>query len=319
MISPGSRSISQLEQPTPTEDEVVTIAEPVLDAEDTAPATEPESPAQPRLFEEPKSPSEEDVSQAEEAEDSLDRIFAFEGEPSLLYIGSLLVASGLLVAAAALGAFPWLASVVGIVAFLATMFRGGRWVSAAGCLAMSVVVLVSAWPREPTLADVRTAGGAIPATGAAETVDEAPEGSLGFVLADVPALWNELDQGPRIRRGLVRTPERGQFDGFVYQFDDDASLAGAYDPDDEYVYALVASVRLRHESAQDYYLHLCYVVHPFSQECIDAYLEEGLGGESLNSYKDVQHSAEWLLDGVTWRLDIAGNVQQLRALGDRSG
>lgn len=250
--------------------------------------------------------------------DPLDKIFAFDGEPSLVYLGSLLAASALLIAAAALGVFPWLASIVGVVAFLATMFRGGRWVALAGGVAIVAIVLVAAWPRERTLADALAEGDATASIGQSQPEEQAPEGSLGIKLGEVTNLWNELDQGPLIRRGLVRTPERGRFDGFVYQFDDGASLAGAYDPEGEYVYALLASARLSHDAADSMYVHLCYMVHPFSQECIDGYLEQGLGGEPLESYQGARHSSEWQLDGVTWRVDIGGGVQELRALGDRS-
>jgi hypothetical protein len=267
------------------------------------------------LFEEPEEPPADDP---EASSDPVDKIFAFDGEPSLVYLGSLLAASALLIAAAALGDFPWLASIVGVVVFLATMFRGGRWVALAGGIAIVGIVLVSAWPQERTLADAIAEGDATATIGQSGAEEQAPEGSLGFQLGEVTALWNELDQGPLIRRGLVRTPESGQFDGFVYQFDDGASVAGAYDPQEEYVYALLASVRLSHESADNMYVHLCYMVHPFSQECIDGYLEQGLGGEPLESYQGTRHSAEWQVDGVTWRVDIGGGVQELRALGERS-
>lgn len=311
-------AINQSDEATTLEQEARPADQPGPQGADPLTPDGSETAEQPRLFEEPELPPESETAADTDRVGLLDRIFAFEGEPSPIYLASLLSASGLLVLAAALDYFPWLGSIVGVVVLLATMFRGGRWVAAVGCFAIAVVVVVNAWPEEQTLADVRGTGGGIPAVGA-DAVDEAPEGSLGFELGEVTALWNEIDQGPGIRRGLVRTPERGRFDGFVYQFDEDSSLAGAYDPDDEYVYALLASVRLRHDSAEDFYLHLCYMVHPFSQECIDGYLEKGLGGGSLESFVGVEHSAEWVIEDVTWRLDIAGNVQQLRALGDRSG
>lgn len=281
---------------------------------DVAPRdSEPEAPKQPTLFGrgEPAEPDHD----TQPGSSFASGVLAFEGEPSLVYLGSLLGGSALLIAGAYLEAFPWLATLVGIVTLLATMFRGGRWVSLGGGAAMVIIILISLWPHEQTLADVRAAGGNVGTSSRGSEEEQAPEGSLAIRVGEVPELWNELDQQPLIRRGLVRNPERGQFDSFVYQFDSTASLAGAYDPEDDYVYAVLASIWVNHEHASGMYLHLCFMFHPYSQECIDTYRQRGLEGGSLQDYVDVDRSAEWEIDGLTWRLSISGNVQNIRVVG----
>lgn len=249
-----------------------------------------------------------------EQESFLDKVLAIAGTPSPVYLGSLMLGSVLLMGAAALDLFPWAASAIGIVGLLATMFRGGYWVTLACSVAVTVIAVMAIWPGEPTLADAPPNEGIISQSQGAS--EEIPHGSLGFKLDELRDLWNSLDEPPRIDRGFSRSSEPGPLDGFVIRFDQGASLAGAYDPNDDYVYALSASSRLDHESATTMYLHLCFVLHPYSQECINGYWEEGLDGDRPEDYLGTRHSAEWKIGSQAWRLAIVGNVQEIKVLGE---
>lgn len=267
---------------------------------------------QPTLFD-----PDPEVASSEEDGSFLDRVLAFEREPSPVFLAAILAGSVLMLAAATLGLFPWIGSALGVAGLLATMFRGGRWVTLVCGLAVVGVVLADSWPREPTPADV----GSGDATAQTQTDPgtEAPAGSLGFRLSELPDLWNALDRPPMITRGFSRSLERGALDGFVTRFDEGASLAGAYDPADDYVYALSASTRLDHEAVTTMYLHMCFALHPYSQECIDAYWDEGLNGRSPIDYLGTEHTAEWQMGEETWRLAIVGNVQEIKILGEPPG
>jgi hypothetical protein len=54
---------------------------------------------------------------------------------------------------------------------------------------------------------------------------------------------------------------------------------------------------------------------PYSQDCIDAYVEEGLAGLTLDEYVDLTHQAEWKVGDHTWRLEIGQNLLALRVYG----
>lgn len=276
-----------------------------------SPAEEP-IPEQPTLFGDVPMTGED--GNFNEQEPFLDKVLAIEGTPSPVYLGSLMLGSVLLMGAAALGIFPWVASAIGIVGLLATMFRGGYLVTLVCSVAVTVIAVVAIWPRQPTLADATPNAGLISQSESA--TEEIPPGSLGFKLDELRDLWNSLDEPPRIDRGFSRSSESGPLDGFVIRFDQGASLAGAYDPDDDYVYALSASNRLDHESATTMYLHLCFILHPYSQECIDGYWHAGLDGDRPTDYLGTRHTAEWQIGRQTWRLAIVGNVQELKVLGE---
>lgn len=136
------------------------------------------------------------------------------------------------------------------------------------------------------------------------------------MVGEIPELWNGLGHPPAMTKGLVMETQAGQYDSFQYRFDRAASLAGAYDPADGSVHALMASVRLSHQSAPYFYLHLCFMLHPYSQECIDAYLEEGLDGKQIADYAGVGHTAQWELDGQVWKLEVSGDIQTIRVLSE---
>jgi len=142
-----------------------------------------------------------------------------------------------------------------------------------------------------------------------------PEDSLGIYFPDLPRLWNELDQSPWVEGGIARSLETGPFDSFLYRFDDSAVLAGAYDPADDAVYALMVRASLTHSDISNMYLHVCYLLHPFSQECIDAYWKEGLKGGELGDYLEEDHFSTWSFLGNEWRIEIVDGVQTLRVIG----
>jgi hypothetical protein len=141
-------------------------------------------------------------------------------------------------------------------------------------------------------------------------------GSLGINVSDLTHLWNSLPQSPGITGGFVHNTEPGQYDSFIYRFGDWGRLAGAYDPSTDAVYALLATGQFSQEATAQLYLHLCFMLNPYSQECIDNYFEKGLDDGTLADFGDVSHQAEWQMDDQTWRLDIEGNVLTIRVLGE---
>jgi hypothetical protein len=127
-------------------------------------------------------------------------------------------------------------------------------------------------------------------------------------------LWNGVD-GPQITTGLTRQNETGEYDAFIYRFDEWGRLMGAYDPNTEVIYALVASGQFSNEATDQLYVNLCYVVEQFSPECLESYQELGLGGNTLEEFAGATHEAEWTLGADTWRLQIEGNVLTIRVFG----
>lgn len=142
----------------------------------------------------------------------------------------------------------------------------------------------------------------------------AAPGSLGLSLDEVPDLWNSLERSPSVQRGILKNPESGPLDAFHYRFSNTGYLAGAYDPDDESVYALMVTASLHEEFAPNMYLHLCFMLHPYSPECIDNYVEGGLAGEALDHYIGGERSAEWTMGTQVWRLSISQDLLTLRVL-----
>jgi hypothetical protein len=183
----------------------------------------------------------------------------------------------------------------------------------AAALIVGVMALIAAWPDDTSApSPVRT----LPPSELAEVT--APD-SLGLKSADLPARWNEVDAPPPITGGLIRSLEIGKFDSFSYRFSDTSLLAGAYDPADDYVYALMASAWIGDESATRMGFHLCHLAQPFSQECIDDLVERGLAGKTLAEYTDLVHEAEWTLGENRWSLEIAENIATIRVLGPGAG
>lgn len=238
--------------------------------------------------------------------------FEFREDLSVNYLGSLLIASIVLMVAASLGWVSWAVSIPAIFVLLTTLFQGWRMVTVAGAVLVAVIVVIGV---------VMTATGDTPSEQAA-TVTLPPQdpyppipGSLGVYMDQIPDLWNTVDAPPRIIKGLTRYNETGEYDTFLYRFGEWGRLAGAFDPDSEAVYALLITGGFSGDATDQLYLHLCYVVAPYSQECIDSYYREGLDGGTLEDFTDLAHEAEWALGDHSWRLEIDQNVMTIRVYG----
>jgi len=138
-------------------------------------------------------------------------------------------------------------------------------------------------------------------------------GSLGIVLDDLADAWNAVPEPPLINGGVMTSPEAGPLDSFLHNFDGSAVLAGAYDPSDGSVHALMTRAGLYEESVSSLYVHLCYLLHPGSQECLEAFVEEtGLFGRAHADFAGGEHTAEWEFEGQQWQMGIAGDVETIR-------
>lgn len=230
--------------------------------------------------------------------------------PSAYFLALPLIA-GLLVLASALGVVSPLVSFLALLALTATLVEGGRWVTNAAGVGLVVIIAIGLLGGEDR-SSLTSAGSDNAST--APTPDPAQPGSLGVRLGDLTDLWNSVAEAPDISRGLTLNSEPGQYDSFIYRFGSWGRLAGAYDPSNDSLYALLATGQYRQEATEQLYLHLCFVVHPYSQECIDSYFEKGLARGTLDDFIDTTHTAEWLLDGLTWRLEIESNVLTIRVL-----
>ncbi len=141
---------------------------------------------------------------------------------------------------------------------------------------------------------------------------EAPADSLGIRFDQFRDLWNALDQPPSISRPLSRTLEAGPYDSFSHRFDASAVVAGAYDPANDYIVALMVRSSIEHPDISNMYLHLCYILHPFSAECIDNYSEIGLNGQTREELSEQGHGVSWYYQGNRWQLTVAGNIETIR-------
>ena len=141
------------------------------------------------------------------------------------------------------------------------------------------------------------------------------EGSLDIYMDQITESWNSVDGPPPIIRGLTRYNETGEYDTFIYRWGEWGRLAGAYDPETDLLYALLVSGQMSAEGTDQLYIPLCFMVAPYSQECVDAYYEHGLDGETLAEYDGVDHETEWTFDDQTWRLEIVDNVMTIRVFG----
>ena len=257
-------------------------------------------------------PSEHDLASSEQPAPTFE--LSLRRDLSSAYTAGLAIAAVALIVAAWLGAVPWVVS-LSLVALLATtLFEGLQVVTRIGAIVVAVIVIVGV---------ISTLGGGEetpPIPQAAPTPppdDPHPEvpGSLDVYMDQVAELWNSVDSPPQIVRGLTRHNEIGEYDTFLYRFGAWGRVAGAFDPDSEVLYALLAAGQLSGEATDQLYLHLCFMVAPFSPECIDSYQQIGLGGASLDDFLDVTHEAEWTLGEHTWRLEIDQNVMTIRVYG----
>ncbi len=155
-----------------------------------------------------------------------------------------------------------------------------------------------------------------PASLASASSGPAP-GSLGIRLPDLTEGWNAMTDPPLITGGIMTSPEPGRLDSFLHRFDPSSVVAGAYDPIDGSVYAVMVRADLLDESVANLYIHLCYLLHPGSQGCLDAFMEAAdLFGVTHADLVGTEHSAVWEFEGHSWRLDIADDVEIIRVQGD---
>jgi len=222
---------------------------------------------------------------------------------------ALLAIAALLVVASLAGIVSWVVSFLAVLALTATLVKGGIRVTIAaglGILAIVVVGVIGNSSNSPT----------VPANNDAAAVPAAEPivaGALGVGLDELVDRWNALDQPPAITRGLTLGTEPGQYDSFIYRFGDWGRLAGAYDPSTDALHGLLAAGQLSNGATDQLYLHLCFVLHPYSQECIDSYFEQGLDYRPLAEFGDTSHQAQWEMGDQTWLLEIEGNVLTIRA------
>jgi len=188
---------------------------------------------------------------------------------------------------------------------------GGMILADVAGVVVLVLALVAVIP-DRTQAPAVPVGGAPPAS--SPTVPPSADDSLGLKLAGLTAAWNEVSSPPSITKGIPRTPETGRFDGFTFRFNESSLLAGAYDDRTEDLYALLVRSWLSDENAERLIIHLCHVVHPHNQGCLDSYRQVGLDGGTLEDFRDQTRQVEWVIDGVRWSLEIEENIQSIRAL-----
>ena len=227
------------------------------------------------------------------------------------YIALIAVASIGLLAAGASGLLSWFVALSAVV-LATTLIEGWRVVTISGTLLVVGIILVGfvvslgePSPPQPTVAATNP--------GPQQPDAEIP-GSLGIHMEEVTDAWNTLEGDPRITKGLTRYNETGAYDTFIYRFGVWGRLAGAYDPETEALYALLAAGWLTEAPTAQLYLRLCFMVAPYSQECVDSYLSQGLGEVALADHASPYRS-EWTVADHTWRLDIEENLLTIRVFG----
>lgn len=230
---------------------------------------------------------------------------------SVNYVGTLSLGSIVLVALAFLSVISWLFCALALLVLGTTLFQGMRSATLAGAIVLAATLIAG------VVLSGNDSSRAEPATGsitAPEPIQPIP-GSLGIYMDQITESWNTVDGPPQIVRGLTRQNEIGTYDTFIYRFGEWGRVAGAYDPDTDAVYALLVTGGLYAEDTDQLYLHLCFVVAPYSPDCIASYFEDGLSGGTTEDFVDQQHQSEWVLDDHTWRLEIDQNVLTIRVYG----
>jgi hypothetical protein len=227
------------------------------------------------------------------------------------YIALIAVTSIGLIAAGATGMLSWFIALSAATLLGTTLIEGWRLVTVTGTVLVVGIVLVGfvASLGEPPPQPVVAATNPAPQ----EPNPDIP-GSLGIRMDEVTDAWNTLEGEPRITRGLTRNNETGEYDTFIYRFGEWGRLAGAYDPDTEALYALLATGWLTEVPTAQLYMRLCFMVAPYSPECVDSYLAEGLGDVPLTDIESPYRS-EWTVADHTWRLEIDENLLTIRVFG----
>lgn len=228
------------------------------------------------------------------------------------YLGGLLVASLALLLGSLFGVLSLWVTIPAILVLLSTLIDGWHLVTLGGAAAVAAILMVSLAVSPSEEPEV---------TPQAFVADEQPDpyppipGSLGIYMDQIPELWNTVDAPPSINRGLTRHNEIGEYDTFIYRFGEWGRVAGAYDPNNDAIYALLVTGTFSGPATDQLHLHLCFLVAPYSPECIDSFYEQGLDGGALEDFVDTAHSAEWALGDHVWRLQIEDNVMTVRVYG----
>ena len=206
----------------------------------------------------------------------------------------------------------WVTTGLGGAGLAIKKVENGRWMAWTAIVLGVIFSMANLFFTDETAtADPIPASASMP-----EVLAEIPIGSLGVRFGELPERWNALDKPPYLLKGISATPEPGPLDAFTYRFDGGAVLAGAYNPSDDYIYALMVRAGVRHEASATMYVHLCYLLYPGTQECFDAYVEEsGIFGKKAEGLEGSDHYSSWVLDGNEWRLEIANDIQTMRVLG----
>ena len=215
-----------------------------------------------------------------------------------------------IVVASLVGILPWWLTILAMPTLGATLVEGGNRVVLAGGALIGFIVIAGL-----------VGGGTSPSTEAAPAAKAppvsavaAPPESLGVFLSELSEQWNVVSGAPRITKSFTRYSESGAYDSFLYRFGDWGRLAGAYDPATDALYALLVTGQIRANPTSGLFQRLCFVLDPFSQECIDTYIEQGLDSGALEDFVDVDHNAEWKIGDQTWRLEIENNILTIRVL-----
>ena len=228
------------------------------------------------------------------------------------YVALIAFTSAGLIFAGAIGLLSWFVALSAAVLLTTTLIDGWRLVTVSGTVLVAGIVLIGfvvSLGDTPASPPVATVANPIPQ----EPVEEIP-GSLGIHMDEVTDAWNTLEGEPRITKGLTRYNETGEYDTFIYRFGEWGRLAGAFDPDNEALYAVLAAGWLTEAPTSQLYLRLCFMVAPYSQECVDSYFEQGLGETALEDLERPYRS-EWKVAEHTWRLEIEENLLTIRVFG----
>ncbi len=155
----------------------------------------------------------------------------------------------------------------------------------------------------------------------AQTVSAEPAAdSLGVRLVDLTERWNEVGDPPSIEGGIMTAPEPGRLDSFLYRFEGTAVLAGAYDPTDGSVHAVFARASLNDAASSGLFIHLCHLLQPGSQECLDAFITvTGTFGKFHSELAGTEIATTWDLDDQTWELEITDDVETIRVQSQSGG
>jgi hypothetical protein len=125
---------------------------------------------------------------------------------------------------------------------------------------------------------------------------------------------------PSINGGITTSPEPGPLDSFLYRFESGAVLAGAYDPADGSVHAIMARASLHDEAAGNLFIHLCHLLQPGIQACLDDYVEmTGTFGNPHSDLIGTDSTWSWELDDVSWELMIVDDVETIRVTNNSGG